>query len=254
MHTELIVAPALLLMLLVAQEAGFRLGKRARSSEHAPTSGQMGALVGALLGLLGLLLGFSYAGAASRFIARQDLIVSEANAIGTAYLRAEMLNEPYRSSLRTALKEYTGLRLEASKALRTGIDPAVVTELMTRQDRIWSSARDGVKDKPEMAMAVLPPVNEVIDLHTLRLAAGRRHVPNLIMAMLVGCSVLSMGVLGYGAGLAGRRNALLYSSLAVLIGTALWTTIDMDYARIGLVQLSDAPLQELKFEDAPPGP
>lgn len=254
MYMELIVAPGLLLMLLLAQDAGFRLGKRARSSEHAPTSGQMGALVGALLGLLGLLLGFSYAGAASRFIARQDLIVSEANAIGTAYLRAEMLNEPYRSSLRTALKEYTELRLEASKALRTGVDPLVLTELMKRQDRIWTSARDGVNDKPGMVMAVLPPVNEVIDLHTLRIAAGKRHVPNLIMAMLVACSALCIGVLGYDAGLAGRRNALLYASLAILIGTALWTTIDMDYARIGLVRLSDAPLQDLKFEGAPPKP
>lgn len=254
MYTELIVAPALLLMLLVAQEAGFRLGKRARSSEHAPTSGQLGALVGALLGLLGLLLGFNYAGAASRFIARQDLIVSEANAIGTAYLRAEMLNEPYRSSLRNALKEYTELRLEASKALRTGIDPAVLAELMRRQDRIWSSARDGVKNKPEMVMAVLPPVNEVIDLHTLRVSAGRRHVPYLIMSMLVGCSVLSIGVMGYGAGLAGRRNALLYGSLAILIGTALWTTVDLDYGRIGLLRLSDAPLQELKFDPAQSSP
>ena len=95
---------------------------------------------------------------------------------------------------------------------------------------------------------MLTPVNDVIELHSTRLAAARKHIPGLVLALLISCSALALGVIGYGSGLVGRRRAPLTLSLALLISAALWITIDLDYPRRGLIRLSDAPLQQLHFE------
>jgi len=254
MGLELLIPVALLVLLLLAQESGFRCGRAATARGSGPAAGQIGALQGALLGLLALLLGFSFAGATSRFIERQDLIVTEANAIGTAYLRADVLDEPHRGALRASLKNYTERRVEASKLIRTGLPPDALAQIAIMHDTIWAAAIAGVNAKPGVTMAVLPPVNEVIDLHTLRVAARQKHIPAMVVGMLVACSLLAMAVMGYGVGMAGRRHPALHASLALLLCTALWTTIDLDYARIGILQLNDAPLEALHFDDAPAAP
>lgn len=250
MFFDFLIVPGLLALLFVAQEVGFRAGLRTRAAAEAEagTTGQVGAVQGALLGLLGLLLGFSFAGAASRFLERQDLITREANAIGTAYLRADMLVDPHKAALKAALRDYTAHRIEASKQFRYGLSSEVRAEIDVMHGRMWAAARDGVTANPSLAMVVLPPVNDVIDIHSLRVAAGSKHLPAQIMGMLIGCSVIAMSVMGYGAGLAGRRASLLLAALILLIGTALWTTIDFDHPRAGLLKLSEAPLKSLRFD------
>jgi hypothetical protein len=99
-------------------------------------------------------------------------------------------------------------------------------------------------------VVVLPPVNEVIDLHTTRVAAGRKHLPAFVLGLLVACSAMSIGTIGYGWGLTGRRCPMMTAALALLIAAALWTTIDLDYTRAGLLRLSDQPLKELKLSGA----
>jgi hypothetical protein len=245
---DLSIAVGLFGALLVALEIGFRFGRRAAGESDTRAAGQVGAVQGAVLGLLGLLLAFSFAAAGGRFLERQDLIVEEANAIGTASLRADVLDEPHRSDLRAALKRYTEHRLELSGQLRTGLGSEAAVEIERLQARIWAAARAGVAAKPAATLAVLPPVNEVIDLHSTRVAAGRKHLPTLVMGLLVACSLLAITVIGYGCGLGGHRRAALTVPLAFLIGTALWITIDLDHPRAGLMRLSDAPLEALKFE------
>ena len=240
----------LLVLLCVALEFGFRAGRRAASEEPSVFTSQVGAIQGALLGLLGLLLAFSFAAAGTRFLERQELIVQEANAIGTATLRAGLLPEPYRSDLRSALQRYTAARLSASAQLAHGLDPTLVAEMEQIQGEFWRAALAGVTARPEAMLSVLNPVNEVIDLHSTRLFAGLKHVPLLVMVLLVACSVLSVGVIGFGCGQGRKRRLALSGSLALLIGAALWITIDLDHPRQGWIQLSDAPLQALKF-DAP---
>lgn len=247
---DFLIVPGLLVMLFVAQEVGFRAGlrKRAAAEAGAGAAGQVGAVQGALLGLLGLLLGFSFAGAATRFLERQDLITREANAIGTAYLRADLLGDPHKSALKAALRDYTAHRIDASKQFRYGLSNEVLDEVQVMHGRMWTAARDGAAANLPVAVVVLPPVNDVIDIHSLRVAAGSKHLPAQIMGMLIGCSVIAMSVMGYGAGLAGRRATLLLFALIVLIGTALWTTIDFDHPRAGLLRLSEAPLKALRFD------
>jgi hypothetical protein len=112
---ELSIAGALFTGLLGAFHLSYWVGSRA-AAPGGVDAGPLGTIQGAVLGLLGLLLGFSFAGAAGRFIERQDVIVSEANAIGTAYLRADLLDEPFRGELRTALRDYTASRVAIFEA------------------------------------------------------------------------------------------------------------------------------------------
>jgi hypothetical protein len=98
-------------------------------------------------------------------------------------------------------------------------------------------------------MPLLTAINELIDVHTLRVHAAKKRVPWLVMLLLVMCSLLSMGMIGYGCGLEDRRRALLTLSLAMLIGSSLWITYDLDHPRRGLLRLSDEALRELKLGD-----
>ena len=208
---------------------------------------QVGAVQGAILGLLGLLLGFSFAAAGSRFIERQDLIVQEANAIGTAYLRADLLAEPFRSELKDALKTYTEYRVQATGRLRYGFADADAAAIDQQHARMWRAGIAGVTDRPATMVSVLPPLNDVIDLHSTRLYAGMKHLPGIVMGLLIVSSMLAVGVIAYGCGPSGSRRASLTVPLAIVIGVALWVTIDLDRPRAGFIRLNDTPLQSLKF-------
>ena len=246
--TDISVALGLLALLVIALELGFRIGSRDRREGDAGATGQIGAVQGAVLGLLGLLLAFSFAAAGSRFLERQDLITTEANAIGTAALRADLLAEPHRSALRSALKNYTNHRIDAADRLRFGLRPEDFAEVDRMHAEIWSAAIAGVNDRPPTMLSVLAPVNEVFDLHTTRMSSGRKKIPPLVIGVLLGCSLLAMGVMGYSAGLSGRRRAPLTVSLAIIVAASLWITYDLDHPRAGLLQLSEAPLKALKFD------
>lgn len=242
---QIAIPLALLLGLLLAVETGSRVGELRRRRAPVDKAGDGGAIQGALLGLLGLLLGFSFAGAAGRFMERQDFITAEANAIGTAYLRADLLEQAPRAELQTALREYVAHRIEVSRSLQLGLQPEVLEQVEVLHRRIWHATVAGIRDQPSLAVVLLGPINEVIDLHAARVAASRKHLPGIVLGLLVVCSVLTLGVVGYSAAVSGRRHRAMSAMLAFLIAAAIWTTIDLDRPRIGFVQVSDRPLVDL---------
>ncbi len=242
---EILIAGALLAVPFVALECGFRIGQRASKAREAISGSLAGPIQGATLGLLGLLLGFSFAGAAGRFMERQDQIIREANAIGTASLRAELLDAPHRDALRAALREYVSHRVQATEQIRFNPTAEVLAEVDEKLRFIWDFARQGVEAKPSVGVLVLNPVNEVIDLHAMRVATGRKHLPALVLVLLVVSSIVAIGMIGYACGTAKKRAHAMTLPLALLISVALWTIIDLDYPRIGLIQLDDRPLLEL---------
>jgi hypothetical protein len=91
---------------------------------------------------------------------------------------------------------------------------------------------------------VLPPLNEVIDLHSTHLAMARRHLPIPIIAVLLGTAAITVGMIGFGNGRVGRRFPLLDTVYGVALAAALWMTIDLDYPSIGLIRVSNAPIVE----------
>jgi hypothetical protein len=230
-------ALALLLGLFAVTELGYRIGRR-HVRATGEERGSVGAVQGAVLGLLGLLLGFNFSGAAHRLVERQDMMVSEANAISTAYLRMDLLEEPHRTRARDILRRYVDLRILLQRELDESRFAAGLAECEELQTKLWNEVVPAVKVSPS-AVLVLPAVNQVIDDHALRLASGRRHAPMPVMILLVISALISLGMVGYGAGISGaKRNLSVTGPLILLIAMAFWVTIDMEYPRHGLMQLN----------------
>jgi len=232
---------------IVSIEIGFRLGRRTDTGKRIDT----GPIQGASLGLLGLLLAFSFAGSAGRFVERQTLVFEEANAIGTAYLRADLIPEPYATEFRDTLRVYTEHRSQAGTLIRDGVLDEFIDEVPRYPERLWAIARDGTRADPTGLVPVINAVNEVIDMHTLRVAANK-HVKTPVLVLLVVCSLLTLGVIGYSCGTAGSRNFVMTTVVALLIASTLLTSLDLDLGRVGLIQISDQPLVDLDFSSALP--
>ena len=111
-------------------------------------------------------------------------------------------------------------------------------------ERMWRSATKGTQDNAPLMAVVLPPINEVIDLHSVHLALARRHLPVPIMAVLLGTVAISVGLMGFGNGRVGRRFSVIDSVYGVVLAIALWMTIDLDYPGIGLIRVSNLSMLE----------
>lgn len=245
---ELAIVATLLIALGGSFEAGFRIGRGAAARGRVPGSLQMGSIQGAVLGLLGLLLGFSFAGASARFMERQDLIIRDAGAIGTAWQRAELLGEPACGTLRHELSTGVRLRLDFPREGVAG-QRRVLDEIDACNGRMWQAVVDGIEVRPASMMAVIGPFTEVMDMKAKRVGAGLKRLPALVMGILVSCSAIAMAVIGYGSGLAGNRMLPMTVSLTLLVGASLWATIDMDHPRDGLIRLDDGPIRDALPDD-----
>ena len=165
-------------------------------------------MVGASLGLLALLLAFTFGLAASRFETRRQVFLDEVNAIGTAYLRAALLAETDRTDARRLLREYVDVRLEG---VRSGKVKEAIRRSEELQASLWAKAVAlGQKSPTSIVIGLfIQSINEVIDLHTKRVAAGlRSRIPNIIWLVLYTITVLAMAEVGYHSGLAGKRRPL----------------------------------------------
>ena len=239
---EFIIALSLFGTLVVAWFLGKRLGHMLKGnlSKHP----QLGVVQGSIFGLLGLLLGLCFAGALNRFVERQQIIVREANAVGTAYLRADLLPEAQRAHVKSLLREYTQQRIDLF-SMRTGYDDRKIQDkLTTLHEGMWASAVQGTREDAELGQLVLPPLNEVLDLLGERNAADRRHIPVLVTIVLIASAMASIAALGLGIETGDKRLRAPASILAFLIATTLWTTLDLDFPRSGLITIDARPLRE----------
>ncbi len=239
----------LVVYLCAAAEVGFRVGILRAKKTPASARESLSIVQGAMLALLGLLLGFTFAMAGTRYDTRKALVVREANAIGTAALRAELLPEPHRSEVRALLLTYVSRRLAAS----TGpITEAAFTLLLAESSRIqkalWAHAVTVAVDDKRGAINALfvASINDVIDLHTDRIAVLRDRVPEVILWLLFGFSTLSMGMLGYSHGLGGRRNVLPATIFAILVTSVVLVILDLDRPRHGFIQVSQQALIDVQ--------
>jgi hypothetical protein len=241
--TELLVAIGLIAGVVAAHDIGFWLGSLTRSADE-PFDRQVGLVRTSTAALVAFLIGFAFSGAASRFIDRQDLIVREANALSTAYLRADTIAEPQRSELKAALKEYTADRVKLlSREGRDQIEP-LLAKVSGLHERMWRSAVSATQSNARLMSVVLPPINEVIDLHTAHLAMARRHLPVPIMVVLFATAAIGVGMIGFGNGRVGRRFSVLDAVYGIVLAAALWMIIDLDYPGFGIIRVSNLPVVE----------
>jgi len=236
------------LILLATSELGYRWGRLARNKLEQGQQAQVGAIEGATLGLLALLLGFTFAMAVQRFETRRSLIVQESNAIGTTLLRSSFLPVDQRGEVRELLLSYIDSRLEYSSA---SLGSQRMTDALAKsaalQTQLWSHAETAARQAPNpVTVSFVTSLNEMIDVDALRLAALRNRVPEAVWLLVLLVAACGTGVCGYGCGITGRRIMISQVALPVLIAIVITILSDLDNSRRGLIRNSHQSLIDLK--------
>ncbi len=249
-----VVFVAFALIALAVFEGGHRVGRwwqeRTPDEKEGPTS----MLVGSILALLAFLLAITMGMASDRFDTRRQLVLEEANSIGTTYLRAGYLPEASSTRVRELLREYVPLRLTTADRDQLQVNYARSTEI---QKELWAEAEDLARTTPESEVLALfiDSLNETIDLHETRVTAiVYARVPETILLLLIIGAVLTLGMVGYSAGLTGRRGLLSAVVLIVVLGAVITLVVDLDRPREGYLQVSQQPLIDLQQQIGAPSP
>ncbi len=249
-QSEVLIAIVLLGCMVLVGELGYRLGYRGRQTRNELTRTQIISIQAATLGLLSLLLGFTFAMALSRFEYRKQMVVQESNAIGTASLRAQFLPTSRDAEVGKLFRRYVEIRLHS--VLNTAqMSPArdqLDAETRHLQHRLWHIAYEAAEANPRSVPLGLftHAVNEVIDIKSKRDIAVANHVPESVLLLLLGFAVLAAGVLGYGNGLAGRRIISLTTAYCVVVVLVIVLIIDLDHPQQGLARVSQASMTQLE--------
>lgn len=246
---QLVISAVLMVLLVLAAEVGYRAGAKPVFTLSDVGKSHLSTIFGGILGLLALLLGFTFAMSLSRYDLRKQLVTQEANALGTAYLRAQLLPEPEKKEVADLLRKYVDVRLEF---FRAGVDQSqldkVTAETEHLQDQIWSRLSSAVtKDDREVTTGMfLESVNEVFDLQNARQSAMDNHVPESVLILLILVAFIAVLCVGYGGGLEKCRHMFSTMMLVVLLVLVISTIMDLDRPRRGLIKVGQASMIRLQ--------
>jgi hypothetical protein len=246
--SEWLVYALTVVVIIAAAEGGAMLARWERVRRPDDADRFLSTLAAPSLGLLALMIGFSFAMALSRFEARKAAVLDEANAIGTAALRGRMLTEPFSTTVAPLFKEYAQLRVSRRGALLDSPESVrAIQRSLEVQEALWRQAMGAVTANPHMVPTGLfvQALNDMIDMHEKRLTAGRNHVPPIVLITLEGIAVFAMACAGYGVAMARmrRRGALLI--MGVVIGSVIALIVDLDRPQAGFIVVSQQPVLDL---------
>lgn len=236
---NLIAALAFMAVMLAAQAWGVRRSQRDRASDGDAKAGPSPAET-ASFALLGLMLAFTFSGAATRFDERRQLIIQEANAIGTAWLRIDLLPADLQTEVRNLFRQYLDSRLETYRNVtdQASIDRGL-SKSTTLQTQIWSKSVAAAAASGSMSIytVMLPALNEMIDITTTRTAAATVHSPAVVFGLIVVLAVITSMFAGYGMAGAPARTWIHRSGFAIVIALSLYVIVDLEFPRLGLISV-----------------
>ncbi|MBI5507047.1 MAG: DUF4239 domain-containing protein [Deltaproteobacteria bacterium] len=228
---------ALFAGMLALQELGRRVGIRRFKADPEGAREGIGTIDGAVFALLGLLVAFTFSGAASRFDARRALVGQEANAIGTAWLRLDLLPPEAQPELRRLFRDYTDARVSAYGQSDVGDAWREYARSEAIQGDIWKQARRAAEGSPPATMLLLPALNEMIDITTTRRVAAQMHPPVVIFALLFGLGYACALLAGYGMGAGRTRNWTHMLAFAGITALTVYVILDIEYPRRGFIRV-----------------
>ncbi len=243
-----LIALALFLSLIAAELIGGQLRKRLqrKSEDVATEAAGIDYILTSVFALLGLLIAFTFGLALDRYETRRDLVVQEANAIGTAHIRSAFAAEPAQKELRTLLENYASARLAYGEA-RFEDRPELAARSATLRSELalaGIAASESVST-PTLAPALISSVNEVIDVGSEREAINLARVPASVVLMLLGYALISALILGYSQANATVTQRVANRMLFILLTFALVTIFDLDRPSTGTIKVSQQPMAEL---------
>ena len=240
-----VLFPVTIALSLASIEVGCRLGRRLKPDDKESSS-SLGSTVGATLGLLAFILAFTFGVASSRYDARKQLVINDANAIGTCYLRTEFLPEGQRDEARRLLREWVALRIGPDKfeddQLKVTLDRA--KEI---QAELWGVVVSVSRTQPSRMTAMFADsCNLVFDIYEERVAKGLvTRIPGPLWLVLYVVSMIAMLAVGYQSGVNDYRRGIGTALLALAFATVLVTIADLDDNFRGLLRIDQYPMEQL---------
>ena len=220
-------------------EAGRLFGRRTKSDDASQTGRT--AIGGAVYGLLALLIAFTFSGAATRFDSRRYLIVDEANAIGTAYLRLDLLPAAVQPSLRDLFRRYTDSRIATYRkvpdmaAIQTELDRGIAI-----QGEIWRQGVAGCQrpeNPPATCNLLIPALNSMFDLNTTRTMANKIHPPAIVFVMLLALALITALLTGFDLSRAEKRDWVHVIGFSIILSVTVYVIMDIEYPRLGFFRI-----------------
>ena len=240
------------LVALATYEVGYQVGRWWQARTPDEKEGPTGMLVGSLLALMAFLLAVTMGMAVDRFDSRRQLVLEEANAIGTVYLRAGYLPAPAGDQTRELLREYVPLRIDTADEVQLAANFERAGEI---QSQLWAIAEPLARSTPDSQVLALyiSALNDMIDLGETRLTAiVYARVPETIVWLLFIGAALTLGMVGFHAGLTRRRSLIGAVVLVVVLGAVITLVVDLDRPRRGFLQVSQQPLIDVQRQIGPP--
>jgi hypothetical protein len=241
----------LFLGMVLFLEAGHRLRLRMMAKHPEKSTAGLGVVEGALFGLMGLVIAFTFSGAAARLDAKRHLIVDEANNIGTAYLRIDLLPASAQPELREKFRQYVDARLESYTNLSTvgGVMPRMETASELQQD-IWKLSIAATREAtyPQAGMLLLPALNAMFDIANTRAMVTQLHPPPIIFVLLATLALVCSLLAGFGMAEGRTRSWIHVAAFAIVLTITVYVIIDMEYPRVGFIRIDkfDQALMEVR--------
>lgn len=239
---------------LLSAEVGFRFGLWLQDRSDKPGESKMtGAVVGGMLGLMAFLMAFTIGIVIEQQGNRKAMVVQEANAIGTAWLRADFLEESGLSVVRPLLQEYTEIRINAAN------DPSLIDATATRSEEIhndlWAIMEDNVRRGNESAIMglTIDSVNDVIDIHSERLFVANLRLPRVLGILLFLATILSFLLVGAASSADRKRETAAMVLFALVFAAVLIVIVDLDRPQEGLLTVPQTAMTDLLRQITAPG-
>lgn len=244
------IAGVLLLTLLLVIEAGYRIGNAANGAVDAAAASQINSIQGSILGILALILAFTFSLALQRYSSRSEAIVNESNAIGTAYLRVQLLPKSVRDEVQQLMVDYLDRRVQACSVTLADDDERklLVAAAGDTAAAVWRLVMQAAAEDPNPVTTGLfiQAFNSMLDALGLRDAELERHVPEPVLMLLYLTFVLTGAIVGYASGVAGHRVSFATYIMVGLIVVLVFTIVDLDRPRRGLIQVDHRSLIDLQ--------
>ena len=249
-QNSILIVAILFFVILLANEAGYRLGHYYTSKSDEDVKNHTNTIQAGTLGLLALILGFTFNIALQRYNNRSQAVIHEANTIGTALLRTDLLPQPYDSITHDLLQNYIDLRLAVSNTSFAEIDEQheLNDETEKIHKMIWIIAVRAaeVDPRPVTTGYIIDALNSMIDAHGERNALLQLHVPEVILFLLFIVFIMSGALIGYSSGLGKRRTTIPTMMMTFLISLVVFIIIDLDRPKRGVIKVNQISMERLK--------
>jgi ribose/xylose/arabinose/galactoside ABC-type transport system permease subunit len=249
-QNSILISALLFIAILIAYEIFFHIGRLYQNKTDYEVKSQTTAIQAGILGLLALLLGFTFNMALQRFDNRSHAVINEANTIGTALLRTRLLPEPYNSTIYSLLQKYIDLRIEISSVDLTMKNQrkSINDKTDEIQNQIWDQVIKAaeIDPRPVTTGYFIASLNDLIDARGERNALLQRHVPEVILFLLFSVFIISGALMGYTSGLGLKRAYIPTVIFSLLLVLVVFIIIDLDRPKRGLITVKQDSLIELK--------